>query len=103
MGKSEYICTCIPDWLPQTYSSNFKDGAATPEKRANFARSCVDLIENYGFDGIDVDWEYPSNEQEAQNYVELLCTIRESLDQLAQIKREQGNGYELTIAAVSVY
>lgn len=76
------------------------EGAATPAKREAFARSCIQLVEDYGLDGIDIDWEYPRNSQEAQNYVELLRTVREHLDQLADRKSERDNGYELTVAAV---
>lgn len=88
--------------LVQTYSSNFAGAAESPEKRAAFAKSCIQLVENYGLDGIDVDWEYPKTDQEAKNYVELLRATREALDEPATRKGEQENGYELTIAAVSV-
>lgn len=53
-------------------------------------------------DGIDIDWEYPKNDGEAKDYVDLLHLVREALDDLAVKKGETGNGYELTIAAVSL-
>ena len=42
-----------------TLSDNFPAIAANPELREHFAQQCVDLISAYGFDGIDIDWEYP--------------------------------------------
>ena len=39
---------------------HFPETAANPTMRANFVADCVDLI-NQGFDGIDLDWEYPNN------------------------------------------
>ena len=42
-----------------TYSQNFSDVARTPEARSKFVNSCVDFMNRYGFDGIDIDWEYP--------------------------------------------
>lgn len=59
------------------------------------------LVEDYGLDGIDIDWEYPKNDGEASNYVALLKVVRQGLDELAVKKGEMNNGYELTIAAVS--
>ena len=40
-------------------SDPFPVMAADAESRATFASQCVDLIKNYNFDGIDLDWEYP--------------------------------------------
>lgn len=37
----------------------FSDAAATPEARRAFARSCREVSERYGLDGIDLDWEFP--------------------------------------------
>lgn len=42
-------------------SDGFCYMAKTPEGRAEFAKSCVELIKTYGLDGIDLDWEYPTN------------------------------------------
>ena len=42
-----------------TWSTYFSDIALTEESREIFAQSCVDFIDLYGFDGIDLDWEYP--------------------------------------------
>ena len=42
-----------------TLSDNFPTIAASASRREHFANQCVKLIDNYGFDGIDLDWEYP--------------------------------------------
>ncbi|KAL8658258.1 MAG: hypothetical protein Q9226_001140 [Calogaya cf. arnoldii] len=63
-----------------TYSANFPKPASTAEGRSTFARTAVRLVKDLGLDGLDIDWEYPKNEGEAQNCVELLAAIRKELD-----------------------
>jgi chitinase len=41
------------------------------------------LVLDNGLDGIDIDWEYPKDENEAQNMVLLLQACRNALDQAA--------------------
>ena len=70
-----------------TWSDHFSDLALTGEGRAVFAASCVDLVATYGFDGLDIDWEYPGGGGEAPgrpedtgNFTALLAAIRSELD-----------------------
>ncbi|KAL6452463.1 CHT4 Chitinase 4 [Candida maltosa Xu316] len=46
----------------------------------NFITSAIEFVEEYGFDGIDIDWEYPKNTQQADKFVELLGSLRQNLD-----------------------
>lgn len=86
-----------------TWSSNFSDVAASKTKREKFAKSAVKFITKYGFDGIDIDWEYPvtggdnikHRKADKTNYTKLLAAIRKQLN--AQSKKD-GKKYLLTIA-----
>lgn len=88
-----------------TWSDRFSDAALTEETRATFARSCVDFMLRYGFDGIDIDWEYPTGggeegnierPQDTENFVLLLAALRARLDAQGE---QDSRPYLLTIAA----
>jgi GH18 family chitinase len=88
-----------------TLSNRFSDVALTPASRAVFAQSAVDFMVQHGFDGVDIDWEYPvgggleSNvyrPEDKQNYTLLLRELRARLD--AQGAKD-GRKYYLSIAA----
>ena len=78
---------------------------ATP--RAAFARSAADFLRTHAaFDGIDIDWEHPTNNGAAngvqlgspadgQGYADLMAALRSALDGLTA---ENGHKYLLTAA-----
>ncbi len=78
-------------------AEGFSDAALTAESRAIFAESALAFIEQYGFDGLDLDWEYPGNAmagivarpEDRKNFTLLLEASRKAL----------GGRYPLTIAA----
>ena len=41
-------------------ADGFSEMAKDPDKRALFCSECVRLCEEYNFDGVDLDWEYPT-------------------------------------------
>ncbi|KAK0750145.1 glycoside hydrolase family 18 protein [Schizothecium vesticola] len=83
-----------------TYSSNFRAPASTPEGRARFAESAVQLLSTHGFDGLDIDWEYPQSAAEAADYVSLLRACRSALDAYAATLPSYPHPhFELTVAS----
>lgn len=81
-----------------TWSSNFPAAASTADTRSTFAKSAVTFLKDWGFDGIDVDWEYPADATQAKNMVLLLQAVRDELDAYAA-KSAPGYHFELSIAA----
>lgn len=87
-----------------SWSGRFSDAALNEESRTVFADSCVTFLKQYGFDGVDLDWEYPvsgglstnsKSPYDKQNFTLLLKKIREKLDAQGMIDQKH---YLLTIA-----
>ncbi|KAF9633558.1 putative class v protein [Lasiodiplodia theobromae] len=57
-------------------SAPFPAAASTDETRERFAQTAKQLVMDYGLDGIDIDWEHPSNSQQGADYIRLLATLR---------------------------
>ncbi|PSS08652.1 glycoside hydrolase family 18 protein [Amorphotheca resinae ATCC 22711] len=57
-------------------SQNFASVAASAATRDNFGRSAKGLVDASGFDGIDIDWEYPNDVEQGRNFLALLAAIR---------------------------
>ncbi|WOX06426.1 chitinase C-terminal domain-containing protein [Microbulbifer pacificus] len=91
------------------------DGSINHNGIETFADSAVSFIRKYGFEGVDIDYEYPTSMNDAGNpldfgisnplrgglmdsYVELMRVLREKLDQAGQA---DGTHYMLTIASPS--
>ena len=68
-------------------SGRFSEMAATTENRMAFAKDCKRVVEEFGLDGIDIDWEYPtqsqakisSSPQDTENFTLLMRDLRKVL------------------------
>lgn len=90
------------------WSALFSPVAADPVTRARFAESAVTFMLAHGFDGIDIDWEYPGapghplnrrRDDDPQNFILLLQALRDRLNaQRIADARPADDPYLLTIA-----
>lgn len=100
-------------------AEGFSDAALTDASRTTFANSCLQFINTYRLDGVDLDWEYPVNggwgiikcrPEDKQNFTALLQKIRNTIgsSKLLTIasgaSQEYANNTELSkIAAICDY
>ncbi|KAJ0359311.1 hypothetical protein COL922a_014574, partial [Colletotrichum nupharicola] len=77
------------------------------EKRAKFIKNLLSFMRHYGFDAVDIDWEYPGapdrqppdwegGKNDGKNWVKLMEQIREAFD-------DEGLDYELSFTAPTSY
>jgi chitinase len=84
------IFVSIGGW---TFSDNhtatqpvFGNIARSSANRQTFANNVLKFLDTYGYDGVDVDWEYPGapdrggKPDDVKNYVLLLQTLRKTFD-----------------------
>jgi chitinase len=66
-------------------SAKYSEMAKDSKTRKIFIASALETIRKYGFDGLDMDWEYPARRSGAavdkKNFVKLLQELRQEFDQ----------------------
>ncbi|RZC40521.1 Glyco hydro 18 domain containing protein, partial [Asbolus verrucosus] len=67
-------------------STKYSQVAADPERRANLVESTLEFIDQYGFDGFDLAWEFPGQnggdpERDSGNFVTLLGELKVALQE----------------------
>ena len=55
--------------------SGFEGLAANGTHRNNFVTNIINFVNQYGLDGVDIDWEYPDPGASANNYITLMTQL----------------------------
>jgi chitinase len=71
-------------------ADGFSEGVKTRENRTILIDSILDLINQYHFDGVDLDWEYPtssvggitSSPDDKENFTFFLSELRKAMDEV---------------------
>ncbi|KAE9609781.1 putative glycoside hydrolase family 18, catalytic domain, glycoside hydrolase superfamily [Lupinus albus] len=79
-------------------AANFAGMASQASTRKSFIDSSIQVARNYNFHGLDLDWEYPSNDTDKTNFGLLLNEWRSAI---TQESTTSGNSALLLTAAVS--
>ncbi len=88
----------IGGWTNSVDDRGFDHATATPERMNRFTDQLVEFMLKYEFDGIDIDWEYPENNEEKTKFVALLKQLREKMTRAG---KEDDQYYQLSIAVTA--
>ncbi|MCJ1270850.1 hypothetical protein MMC22_010747 [Lobaria immixta] len=86
----------------QPTAATFSNLAASTSAQSSFFSSLLSFMSTYGFDGVDIDWEYPVAPERSGkpadfvNYVSFMANLKKALG-------SSGHNYGLTITLPSSY
>lgn len=95
-GWSMNVCTVVGRLVKQNLigygqdpdqatHDTFSNLAGSADSQAKFFSSLISFLQNYGFDGVDIDWEYPvasersGKKEDYDNAVTFLQNLRKAL------------------------
>lgn len=93
-------------------SGRFSEMAFTVENRKAFAVDCQRVVKEFGLDGIDIDWEYPTSKaagisaapEDTKNYTLLMQEIRKAIGKKKLLTLASvASGQYIDFAAIEPY
>ncbi|TWT66238.1 Chitinase B precursor [Posidoniimonas polymericola] len=63
-------------------ADGFEMATSSPEKMASWVEDLTQIVVEYGYAGVDVDWEFPKDESTKQRFTQLVRAIRSSFDRV---------------------
>ena len=68
------------------WDKQFAAIVSKPEAEDRYVKAVVAIVDEYDYDGIDLDWEYPDTREEVVGFERLSRRFRQQLDELDQKK-----------------
>ncbi len=78
------------------WDKQFAEIVSVPEAEERYAKAVIELVDQFDYDGIDLDWEYPDTEKEVVGFERLTRRFRRELDAIGTRK---GKPMFVTMAA----
>ena len=80
------------------WDEQFRAIAADPAAEGRYVAAVLKMVDDYDYDGIDFDWEYPDTEAEVAGFERMTRQFRAGVD---AIGRRKGRPMRITMAASS--
>lgn len=94
-AKNVRVILSLGGWGSDDY---FREMCGHPEAIARHVREVIHIVDEYDYDGIDLDWEFPDTPEEKAGFHVLTMQFRETLNQLG---KKNNRSYELTMAVTA--
>jgi chitinase len=78
------------------WDRQFASIVSKPESEDRYVKSVTAIVDEFDYDGIDLDWEYPDSESEVVGFERLTRRLRKEID---AIGAKKGRPMSLTMAA----
>jgi chitinase len=68
-------------WVDSNINDKYSQLVSNSQNIDTFVRSAVRLLTDFGFDGLDVDWEYPKSDADKIGFTSLLVALKRAFAQ----------------------
>jgi GH18 family chitinase len=73
--RNKCVVLSVGGGAPERLRNVFASIASSPIRRANFAANLLRAVQTWGYDGVDIDYEFPSSPREKADFTSLMQSV----------------------------